>query len=318
MTRGFWSCFTKAELHDVAALYTDVLDSRYEYDSNVINHRGVAVGDVLVIRDIHLVRGYGVVETITSRPGIKEMRRCPQCRSADLSVRTRAVPAYRCNDCKHTFDQPDRVPMEVTLYAAHYGTSWFPLESPVRVLGLDSIYAGKDRQNAIRRLEPRAAEEFLLSVGGIESYFHFEVLTGGAGIAGGHRDAVVRVRRGQREFRESLFDRYGSTCAVTGQQPSDVLDAAHLYSFAERAEHHRDGGLLLRSDVHRMFDRLLLTFDPVRWESRVAPQLLDRFENLRGLDARPMAMTEAVRPDSRLLAEHHAAARTRWKELRAA
>lgn len=45
-----------------------------------------------------------------------------------------------------------------------------------------------------------------------------------------------------------------------------------------------DGGLLLRSDVHRVFDRLLLTFDPVTWTSRVAPPLLDQYEGLRVLE----------------------------------
>lgn len=52
------------------------------------------------------------------------------------------------------------------------------------------------------------------------------------------------------------------TCAISGSCPESVLDAAHLYSYAELGQHQRHGGLLLRSDLHRLFDRGLIAAEP--------------------------------------------------------
>ena len=315
MTREFWSCFTRVGLDLLGATYGDVVGRQYEYDSNVVNHRRVAVGDVVVVRDGHLVYGYGVVEDVEARPGMKVMRRCPECRSADITGRKRLLPTYRCNDCRVEFDRPLEEMAYVTTYVATYESLWFTLASPTPVRALERVYAGKDRQNAIRRLDASAAWEFLEFHASVESSLHLELLAHTDKIRGGHVEALVRVRVGQRVFRERLFERFGSTCAVTGRQPEEVLDAAHLYSFADRAEHRSDGGLLLRSDLHRMFDRLLLTFDPETWHTHVAPQLLDRYDGMRAFDAQPMAVAERARPDRSLIEDHFKASRERWRDL---
>lgn len=314
MTRQYWSCFSASTLEESTVLYGDVVGVQYEYDSNVINHKGIKAGDVLLIRDAQLVHGYGVVDEVTTRPGSKMMRRCPVCRVAAVTARTSMLPAYRCRRCRSTFDVPLDEPMDVVVYTASYGSAWFEFETPVRLRDLDTVYAGKDQQNAIRRLDPARAEALLLDVSGVVGMLNLQLSATAVSIPQGHLDAIVRVRRGQQKFRESLLGRYGSTCAVTGQQPEDVLDAAHLYSYADRAVHDPGGGLLLRSDVHRMFDRLLLTFDPRTWTSRVAPALLDEYPGLRVLDAQPMAVTEVVRPDATLLEDHFGAAIERWKQ----
>jgi hypothetical protein len=246
MTREFWSCFTRVGIDALDATYGDVVGRQYEYDSNVINHRRVGIGDVVVVRDSHLVYGYGIVEDVKALPRVKVMRRCPECRSADIAGRKRLLPAYRCNDCRSEFDRPLEDAVEVTAYVATYESMWFELASPTPVRALEPVYAGRDRQNAIRRLDPSAAWEFLQYHASLESALHLELLAHTDEIRGGHTEALVRVRVGQRVFRERLFERFGSTCAVTGRQPEDVLDAAHLYSFADRGEHRSDGGLLLR------------------------------------------------------------------------
>lgn len=312
---GAWSCFTRTSDVLIDRAYGDVLGHRYEYDSNVVNHRAIAPGDLIVVRDGQLVLGHGVVEDVTSGPHVKMMRRCPQCGSADWSSRKRVLPQYRCNDCKAEFDEPRVVPMDVTRYIATYGSTWTPLESPIPVQALAPVYAGADRQNAIRRLDHARAVDMLAAYGGFEAFLETELLRLGAPIPGGHIDAVVRRRVGQQRFRERMLERYGATCAVTGAQPEMVLDAAHLYRFADRPEHADDGGLLLRADVHRLFDRLVLTFDPRSWTTQVAPLLLERHESLGVLDGRRISVEEGRLPDVGLIEEHHAAARARWKDL---
>lgn len=65
--------------------------------------------------------------------------------------------------------------------------------------------------------------------------------------------AIVR-RQGQGRFRELLLAAYGGRCAVTGSDASDALEAAHILGY--RGSHTNDvrNGLLLRADIHTLFD----------------------------------------------------------------
>lgn len=315
MTRSVWSCFSKVSEAPEGYAYGDALGERYAYDSHVVNSSLVQVGDVLVVRDRQLVYGYGVVEDIRRWTADKMMTRCPHCSSSRVQPRKVATPRYRCLDCSATFDVADVKPKRVTEFSATYGPSWIVFDSPVPVRALDTVYANRDRQNAIRRLDVAAAHAMLQFHLGVDAAFHLSVLAQGDRIDGGHVEVLVKQRIGQQRFRERLIDRYGETCAVTGVQPAAVLDAAHLYTYAERPEHEVEGGLLLRADVHRMFDRLLITFDPKSWRSHVSPRLLERHERLRLLDRQPMVLPDGVRPDRELLALHHSAAQARWREL---
>mgnify|MGYP005654525081 CR=1 FL=1 len=52
-------------------------------------------------------------------------------------------------------------------------------------------------------------------------------------------------------------------CALCGLNHQRGLDAAHLYSYADLGEHHFNGGLLLRKDLHSFFDLGLIAIEPV-------------------------------------------------------
>lgn len=188
-----------------------------------------------------------------------------------------------------------------------------PLPSPLPVRVLDSTYVGRDQQNAIRPLDAVAVSTMLGIHGGVDALFQPERIR--IPIEGGHVEALVRRRVGQQQFRRRLLDRLGPTCAVTGPQPETVLDAAHLHAYALRPEHRLDEAMLLRADVHRLFDRLLLTFDPRDWRAHVAPPLLERHAALRPLDGRLIELPPDLRPASAVIDAHHSAALSRWREL---
>jgi len=77
-------------------------------------------------------------------------------------------------------------------------------------------------------------------------------------INGGHTIRQVSVRVGQPAFRAELVRKFGSICAFSGPAPAEALEACHLYSYAEIGRHDIEGGLLLRRDLHRLFDQGLL------------------------------------------------------------
>ncbi len=90
----------------------------------------------------------------------------------------------------------------------------------------------------------------------------------------------VRPRLGQGAFRVAVTDAYGRACAVTREHSLPVLEAAHIVPFACGGPHEVSNGLLLRSDLHRLFDLGYATVTPdLRLE--VSGRLRGEFENGR-------------------------------------
>lgn len=65
--------------------------------------------------------------------------------------------------------------------------------------------------------------------------------------------AIVR-RRGQPKFRRELLDAYGGECAVTGCSVESILEAAHIKPYGDGQTNHVTNGMLLRADIHTLFD----------------------------------------------------------------
>lgn len=91
---------------------------------------------------------------------------------------------------------------------------------------------------------------------------------------------VVLPRLGQGAFRLAVTDAYGRRCAVSGEKTLPILDAAHIRAFGEGGEHATSNGLLLRTDIHRLFD---LGYVTVSGDHRfeVSRRLKEDFDNGR-------------------------------------
>lgn len=84
-----------------------------------------------------------------------------------------------------------------------------------------------------------------------------------------------RVRQGQPRFRENLLKAYGNKCAVTGHGPEQVLEAVHIIPHASSGVNKIDNGLLLRSDLHYLFDSDLIRIHPQSFKIQVDTSLLN-------------------------------------------
>ena len=84
----------------------------------------------------------------------------------------------------------------------------------------------------------------------------------------------MAVREGQDHFRTALLEAYGSRCAVTGFDAVETLEAAHIYPYKGPATNHVTNGLLLRSDVHRLFDRGAVAVHETNHQVLVKPHLM--------------------------------------------
>ena len=120
---------------------------------------------------------------------------------------------------------------------------------------------------------------------------------------------LILPRRGQGEFRLLVTDIYGRRCAVTQERTLPALDAAHIRPFGDGGEHKPQNGLLLRRDIHRLFDTGYVTITPdLHFE--VSPRIREEFENGRdyySLQGRRIATPRRsdLGPDPTALAWHN-------------
>jgi len=91
------------------------------------------------------------------------------------------------------------------------------------------------------------------------------------------KEQRLRPRLGQGTFRYAVQDAYGK-CAITREHSLPALEAAHIIPYAEGGGHEIANGLLMRADVHHLFDRGYVTVTP-EYTFRVSERLEQEFNN---------------------------------------
>ena len=91
---------------------------------------------------------------------------------------------------------------------------------------------------------------------------------------------LVAPRLGQGLFSLAVRDAYQGACAVTGEHSAPVLEAAHIVPYSRGGKHEVENGILLRSDLHRLYDRGYVTVTP-EYEFHVGERLRVDYNNGR-------------------------------------
>jgi putative restriction endonuclease len=91
---------------------------------------------------------------------------------------------------------------------------------------------------------------------------------------------LVVPRLGQGTFRIAVTEAYERGCAVTNEHSLPALEAAHIKSYATGGPHDVRNGLLLRADLHRLFDQGYITLTP-EFRVEVSKRLREDFANGR-------------------------------------
>jgi predicted restriction endonuclease len=89
---------------------------------------------------------------------------------------------------------------------------------------------------------------------------------------------LICPRLGQGAFRIGVTEVYDRRCAVTGERTLPILDAAHIRPYGQGGDHDITNGLLLRTDIHRLFDLGYVTVSQ-DGKFEVGRRLKDDFEN---------------------------------------
>lgn len=114
---------------------------------------------------------------------------------------------------------------------------------------------------------------------------------------------AVAQRRGQPLFRARLLDAYDGRCAITGCGAMEVLEAAHIQPYRGEHTHRPDNGLLLRADLHTLFDCHLLWITAQNTIALAPSLLATDYASLAGVSLR-LPDDPASRPNPAHLADH--------------
>ena len=98
------------------------------------------------------------------------------------------------------------------------------------------------------------------------------------------RRATQILRPGQAKFRSDLDLIYGARCCISGCPITWSLEAAHITPYAEISSNFPEDGLLLRADLHALFDANQLAIHPTKRLVYFAPgmKVWPEYENLHG------------------------------------
>lgn len=119
-------------------------------------------------------------------------------------------------------------------------------------------------------------------------------------------EQCVAKRPGQGAFRAALLDLYGERCAVTGCAERIALEAAHIVPFRGEHTNAPENGLLLRADLHLLFDARLMAVHPDNLRVVLAPVLQQAgsgYGKLHGVPLRPVRRG-AKKPSREALRKH--------------
>jgi putative restriction endonuclease len=257
-----WAANTDLDWFDFLAAQSEIDEVNFWQPSGHANFRAIGEGELFLFKlksPRNVIGGFGVLSQSTNMPlslaweafGIKNgARTFAEMRSRILQyrpdARNDADPMIGC-----------RVVVEPVFLAE---PMWIPQpESWAR-----SIVVGKTFDTSTAE-GLRIWEQVMAAAAATPMQTQFGIAEEQSiYIAPGRRFGephLIRPRLGQGAFRLAVTDAYNRECAITGGRVLPALEAAHIQSYSSGGEHEISNGLLLRRDIHSVFDAGYLTFD---------------------------------------------------------
>lgn len=271
--------------------YDDRSGHSYGYDSTVQNHKQVKEGDLLFIRSSTGLQGVGRINSIDIGTAQKEIARCPECKRSIGATRGRqGRSVFHCRN-GHSFSAPVLDAIDVRTFNARFEQDWIQLTNGISAIELKRFHLSKSALLSIMPADRDALVDFVDGWSSGKFRDQLMIWSGRLRVLGDdeankdpeltpagqdRREEVlrtIRLRRGQQEFRNALINRYGGRCAFSGCSILSILEAAHIRPYRGPGDNHPANGLLLRSDLHTLFDLDMLGVNPMSFRIVVAPAL---------------------------------------------
>ncbi|MEO0838731.1 MAG: HNH endonuclease [Cyanobacteria bacterium J06643_5] len=262
--------------------YADEISKVYQYNNFVPNHKQISEGDIALVRNKNKLIGIAKIESIKESQDTRKRFRCPSCTKTNIKTLKNKQFKYKCAKCGHNFNEPDIEIVNCKLYSAYFGNSFLPAEEAISIETLQKACPKFNRQLSMQLLNFKQIEDALLQnlpeakqlivkdncikadnkITETENDF---IPYSYNPIIGDRRQLVIRqilARQGQPQFRKALQDLYGKQCMVSRCQLLDIVEAAHISPYRGIEDNHPENGLLLRVDLHTLFDLDLMGIHP--------------------------------------------------------
>lgn len=269
--------------------YDDVVGTTYIYDTTVKNHDKISEGDIIIVAGKKYIEGFGRIEKIEIKPNISKLRfRCPVCNTQEHYERKNISPKFKCR-IKHEFDSLIQEEVMVNQFSAMYKGNYIPCSPKSSVNLLNDYYVKRNfyysiqpvRIDFFRKEFPLVLDKF--STEGIIPEFETKVVDQSflemSEYLPSEVDArisqIARMvsRQGQQRFREALIKYYGTKCMITGCEIPQAIEAGHVNPYRGKKDNHPANGLLLRRDLHALFDCNMIGIHPDDLKVHIHPSL---------------------------------------------
>lgn len=277
--------------------YGDSLTEYYNYDNNVANSKQIETGDYAILIDKKKILGFSKIGYIDQYEGEKTVRKCPICGHSTLDKRKTKSPTYRCNK-GHEFEHSIEEVQLVMKYSASFSSFVSTKSYNDDLLQLKPYYSnGYNRNMSMQYLSLDALLLFANLKEELDNA-HKQTIQPTTSLlvetenpyyatSEDERDLLmqtIKARRGQQTFRKKLLEQFKATCVISGCKIIDILEAAHINPYRGEKDHHSGNGLLLRADIHTLFDLDLIRINPKSFKVEISNKLIgSEYEQYEGV-----------------------------------
>lgn len=111
------------------------------------------------------------------------------------------------------------------------------------------------------------------------------------------------IQRYDSEFKDEVKKYYSNTCVITGENFYETIEVAHIKPFSVSDDYEKydpNNGLILRADIHRLFDKFSISIHPTTFEI-VCNRTRDSYIHTKKYEGKIIS----VNPNSSIYLEHH-------------
>jgi putative restriction endonuclease len=263
----------------------------YTYETDDRSKKQIAPNDLLFLRDQTRLLAVARIESVTTEKREQMVAKCPVCGLAKVEVRKKSDMPYRCFH-GHQFLAPVEVPQATLIHTAHFDHDCVRIVADIEPAEVRPFELTNSRHVKLKTCDISgmcgyvARRDHTVSPT-LKSWLRHRT------VDLGDRDGdatsplsfsisdeqerpfhAIRLRRGAAAFRDKLITRYGPRCMISGCSVLALLEACHVGRYQGPDDNHPTNGLLLRSDLHTLFDLDLIGLNPADMEVTIHDKLV--------------------------------------------
>jgi len=262
----------------------------YTYETDDRSKKQIAADDLVFLRDQRRLLAVARVESVSAEKREQVVPKCPVCGVAKIEMRKKRDLPYRCFH-GHQFAVPAEARQLTVINTAHFPNDVVRIAAQIEPAELRPFEFTNSRHVKLKLGDISGLCGYVArrdhNLGPIlKSWLRSRTVE----LADRDADAAletqldvvceqdrpfqaIRTRRGVHTFRDKLINRYGARCMISGCSVLALIEACHVGKYQGPEDNHPANGILLRSDLHTLFDLDLIGINPSDMQVVIHPGL---------------------------------------------